>query len=452
VCLEPQEASGVTIAGHLADVGGRTYVRGMTALMDLHPDAGHPAVEVTARVHELLDGLDVSDPLPSGEYADVIGAWERLARRVDAVRLELVAAADRSDVALDSAHASTAAWLAATTHGDTGDAARDVGLARGLGQPGHPSPTRAALAAGSISKAHAAIIVSTLDRLPDHLDQEQRDLIEAWLLRQAHSLSPRRLCRAARRALEEVEPDPDVVDDAEDDQLDKEERAQLARTRLTLHDNPDGTVSGHFVVPKVAGAILRTVIDAMTSPRRGARGASEAQAGPSGSRIDWAHHRGLALVELLEHLPTDHLPHKVAATLVITLDEGWLTGKLKAAGLVTDDVISPGEARRLACGAGILPAVLDGRSVAVDLGRSARLFTETQRVAGALSHTSCAADGCERAYAWCELHHRHPWGLGGPTDLDNMVPLCGFHHRRVHDRGYDHRWRPDGSVTFHRRT
>jgi predicted dehydrogenase len=119
---------------------------------------------------------------------------------------------------------------------------------------------------------------------------------------------------------------------------------------------------------------------------------------------------------------------------------------------MTDDVISPGEARRLACGAGILPAVLDGRSVAVDLGRSARLFTETQRVAGALSHTSCAADGCERAYAWCELHHRHPWGLGGPTDLDNMVPLCGFHHRRVHDRGYDHRWRPDGSVTFHRRT
>lgn len=435
----------------------------MAALTDLRHDAGHPAIGVAERLHGLLDSLDASAPLPPEEYAAAIGAWERLAHRVDAVRLELVAAADRARVADGSGHSSTSAWLAAATNGDGDAAARDVGLALGLlqgggsppdreGGPADPGPTRRALADGVISAQHAAIIVSTLSRLPGHLGADQRRTVEIRLLRQARTLSPRRLRRVARRALEAVEPSRETVDSHEDEQLCDEEAAQLARTRLTLHDNADGTVSGHFTVPEVAGAILRTVIDALSSPRRGALGASHAQAGPAGDRIDWAHRRGEAFAELLEHLPTDRLAHKVAATLVITLDQDWLAGRLRAAGLVTDDAVSAGEARRLACAAGILPAVLDGRSVPLDLGRATRLFSEAQRVAGAVLHSTCAAQGCERAYAWCELHHRDPWARGGSTALENLAPLCGFHHRRVHDRVYEHRWRPDGSVTFHRRT
>ena len=41
--------------------------------------------------------------------------------------------------------------------------------------------------------------------------------------------------------------------------------------------------------------------------------------------------------------------------------------------------------------------------------------------------------GCDRPYAWCELHHEDPWSHGGRTDLDLAVPLCGYHHRRMHD-------------------
>ena len=32
----------------------------MTSLLDLHPDAGHPAVAGVREIHELLDSLDVT--------------------------------------------------------------------------------------------------------------------------------------------------------------------------------------------------------------------------------------------------------------------------------------------------------------------------------------------------------------------------------------------------------
>jgi hypothetical protein len=103
-----------------------------------------------------------------------------------------------------------------------------------------------------------------------------------------------------------------------------------------------------------------------------------------------------------------------------------------------------------------VPAVLGGESQVLDLGRSQRFFTEAQRVALALTYDTCAADDCDRPYAWTEHHHEDPWASGGATDLDKAVPLCGYHHRRVHDPGYHHRVfrESDGRkrVTFVKRT
>lgn len=129
---------------------------------------------------------------------------------------------------------------------------------------------------------------------------------------------------------------------------------------------------------------------------------------------------------------------------MVTIDEDLMFGALKAAGLDTGGAISSWEARRLVCGAGLLPAVLGNKSLPVDLGRSQRLFSEGQRVALGLGHETCAAEGCERPYSWCELHHLVPWRLGGPTDLDNAAPLCHFHHRRIHDPRFVHEVRAAG--------
>jgi hypothetical protein len=171
---------------------------------------------------------------------------------------------------------------------------------------------------------------------------------------------------------------------------------------------------------------------------------------------DWSHEYGTAFVELLEHLPTDTLSGKVAATVVVTVDHDHLKAAIGSAHLDTGHDLSASEARRLACNAGILPAVLGGRSVPLDLGRQERFFTEPQRVALATVYDTCAAEGCDRPYAWSELHHEDPWAAGGRTDLSLAVPLCGHHHRRAHDPRYWHRVHTDDRgrkfVTYTRRS
>ena len=168
-------------------------------------------------------------------------------------------------------------------------------------------------------------------------------------------------------------------------------------------------------------------------------------------RITAEHARGLAFIELLEHLPTDHLHTATAATVVVNIDHTALINQLKTAGVDTGTLLSAGEARRLACNAGIIPMVLGGTSVPLDLGRTKRLFTQAHRIAISRTHQTCAAHGCERPIAWCELHHKNPWQHGGKTDLNNAVPLCGHHHRTIHDQRYQHQQRPDGQISFTRR-
>lgn len=113
---------------------------------------------------------------------------------------------------------------------------------------------------------------------------------------------------------------------------------------------------------------------------------------------------GAALCELIEHLPTTSLATS-QATLLVTLDlEALLTG-IGAARLDTGVQVSAGDARRLACEAGLVPAVLGGRSEPLDLGRERRLHSTAQRRALALTHDSCAITGCERPFSWCEIHH-----------------------------------------------
>ena len=74
-----------------------------------------------------------------------------------------------------------------------------------------------------------------------------------------------------------------------------------------------------------------------------------------------------------------------------------LMGGLKAAHLDTGETISPGAARRLACEAGIIPAVLDGKSQVLDLGRKKRFYSEGQRIAKTIEAGGCEVEGCDCA-------------------------------------------------------
>jgi hypothetical protein len=92
--------------------------------------------------------------------------------------------------------------------------------------------------------------------------------------------------------------------------------------------------------------------------------------------------------------------------------------------------------RRLACEAEILPVVLDGRSVPIDVGRSKRLATIHQRRALEAIHPTCAITDCEVIFDHCNVHHIDYWENGGVTDLNNMIPLCSRHHHAAHEGGW----------------
>ena len=462
----------------------------MSALLDLHPDAGHPVLAGLGAIEDALDQIHgaATTPLASGEYAAAVRRIECISRRLDAAKLKVVAAADKAGAPEDAGFTGTEAWVAKNTTTSRTTATREVGLARDLGSGEHDT-TAAALDQGLVSPDHAAVILDAERRLPEGVSAEQRQRVEESLVEKAQKYSPERLRREARRAIEAIEPDEAVVDAAEDEQLRSEEEVARSKAKLWFRDNGDGTTTGAFTVPTPSAGFLRKIIESMTAPRRmraarvgrpgfetvadapsstsgtaGAPASTSATAGapsstsgagvgePAARLYDWDHRRGLAFADLLEHLPTDHLHEKTAATVVVTISHTVLQDALKAAHLDTGQTISAGEARRLACNAGIIPAVLGTNSVALDLGRETRLFSQAQRIAAGLRHDTCAADGCDRPYAWCELHHREPWSLGGRTDLRDAVPLCHWHHQRIHDRGFDHRYLPDGTIRFSRRT
>ncbi|MEO7420818.1 MAG: DUF222 domain-containing protein [Ornithinibacter sp.] len=437
-----------------------------------------PVREGMARVHAVIDTIDLD--AVTGVTGQDISEIDRGIARMEAMKLAAIAAADLEAAGTRGGMSSTSAWVAANTRSPGAKAAADLTLATAL-RDSLPV-TKAALVVGALSTAHAAIIAGTLSRLPETLTPTERAKVETALVAQAKQVDPTRLRKAARRALLAAERTEREALEHEDAELRGEEARAEKRIRLTMHDNNDGTVTGHFTVPSLAGAILRKTIQQMISPRRhrddpttspqwgggsaaagsaigasspgavlgnevgtgsGARRGTGASSGPRGSfsspvrDIDWANRSGRAFVELLEHLPTDRLTSKVAATIVVTIDHDRLRESLGAAHLDTGLDLSAAETRRLACNAGILPAILDGTSLPLDLGRTKRFFTEAQRVALATTYDECAADGCDRPFSWCELHHQDPWARNGPTDLHLAVPLCCFHHHRAHDPRYD---------------
>jgi hypothetical protein len=387
------------------------------------------------------------------ELPEVLSELAILEARVGALKLDVLAEADRRQVADDTGATGTDAWAAKLTGSTRAVMSGGIWLANLLRST--YAATREAFAAGGINQDQARVIVRAGEELPAAVTREQRIAAEAGLVTKAvNGMNARRLRQAARRMLEDI--NRDLADQHEADQLKKEQRKAENQTFLQLSDNGDGTYSGRFTIPELHGHLLRSYLDRLTSPRRLSRTNTgqlvEDDTLPQGTQnLSRTEQLGAGFLELLEHLPTDgHGP--VGATVLLTLDYQRLLDGLASAGLDTGTRISAGEARRLACGAGIVPAVLGGDSEPLDLGRERRLHTKTQRRALSLRYDSCATEGCERPFAWTEIHHPHPWSHGGETNLANALPLCGHHHRKAHDDRYTMRRTPTGEVRFRRRT
>lgn len=95
--------------------------------------------------------------------------------------------------------------------------------------------------------------------------------------------------------------------------------------------------------------------------------------------------------------------------------------------------IEPATAQRLACDNPILPVVIADGEV-LHLGRTRRLVSRAQRRALMIRDRMCRYPGCHQT-RHLKAHHIRSWASGGPTDLDNLILLCQFHHTTVHEGG-----------------
>jgi hypothetical protein len=382
------------------------------------PDAPvHPILGFTrALAGALEDRVHVQEPafLTVEEKRTVLVELARQRARLDGLELKVLAAADRDDVGAEMGATSTGAWLSHVTLVDRPEAAAKVKLARAFDD--ERALTAAGLAAGDYSTAHAAVITSAIADLPTDLEPDLVARAEKTLVEEAHHLTPKQLRQVGRHLLEVVA--PDVVEAEERDRLDRADAAAFASARLSMRSLGDGTTQGWFRLPDLHAGLLKTAVEAVIAPRKTRSKSTKPAPDPvTGTMPDHPTRMGQGFCEILEHLPTDEYGEHggLAATLVVTLDHEVLSTGLGAAALVYGTPVSPGEARRLACGAGIIPAVLGGTSAVLDLGREQRLFNRAQRIAMALRDKGCRAEGCDRPPSWTEAHHlTRPWAEGGP--------------------------------------
>ncbi len=412
-----------------------------------HPvPAGMRALsEQVVELAEVLEDRSLSLDAPATREALV--AVSEVRARLDSLTLAVAAHADEVKVGADSGATSTGVWWAVATRQNRRTAAGQVKLANALESRWHR--VRDALADAAMSAEQARVVVRALDDLPDDLEPGVVASAEQTLVELALVHDPDALALLGKRILSTVA--PEVGEEADRKKVEADERRAQQKQRLTLSFDGHGLSHGRFTLPMFQGRMLQKILQAFAAPGHvnTTQGAGSWLAGrPSPQKM------GVAFGEMIEAYPKDRAPRAggTSASLVALYQGADLVAGVGLATLETGDLVSMGQIRRMACEAGVMPAVLGTKSHVLDLGRTARFHTEPQRIAIALRDGGCTAEGCDWPPGMCQVHHDTPWSEGGPTNVKDARMLCPCHHARVHDPNYEVTLLPNGKLRFHRRT
>ena len=123
------------------------------------------------------------------------------------------------------------------------------------------------------------------------------------------------------------------------------------------------------------------------------------------------------------------------ATVVVHADIDALYDVDANAVLEGGPVIGGSTVQRLLCNARIQTVLEHPDGSVVGLGRLAR--EPSAWMMRQLRHRDdgCRFPGCD-ARRFTQAHHVDWWSRGGETDLDNLILICSFHHKLVHELGW----------------
>src|ERR1700737_524083 len=270
-----------------------------------------------------------------------------------------------------------------------------------------------ALGTGQIGYQSVAVICHLREKLAEKAEQ----LVEEDWVGWARQYSVHTLRDLARYARHVVDPDGFLKDENENFE---QRHLHISQT------GPMYIIEG--VLDPVGGAALKTAIDSLSK-----RHAPDDDRTPRQRRAD-------ALAEIVFHARDEgRLPQRngVRPHISVTTTLEGLKGELGAAAsdLENGMPISSKTVERLACD-GCLSRVLMADSMVIDVGHATRSISSSQRRALRVRDKHCRVPGCDRPVSWTNPHHVEFWSRGGPTNLSNLISLCHFHHRCVHEGGW----------------
>jgi Domain of unknown function (DUF222)/HNH endonuclease len=201
------------------------------------------------------------------------------------------------------------------------------------------------------------------------------------------------------------------------------------------------------MLPAEDAAVVMAALESITGSRPVTTESD--QPVPDPAEDPWAARRADALVKMAEQVLAGGAATLVGENsvrqVVVHADISLLTGE-SAAGRCFIEGSAPlavEAARRIGCDAEII-AVTERDGLPIDVGRTKRFPTDRSRRALEVPDRFCRFPGCGVPANRAHAHHIQHWLDGGSTDLRNLILLCGFHHRRLHDGGYVIRQTTDG--------
>jgi len=383
----------------------------------------------------------------SSELISGVEELQRLKAKTAALEAELLAELDTRQVPKRQlAWGSTADWythLAGTTRRQ---GKRTVAHAKRLVK--ERTATLGALREGSVSPDQAGVIVDAIERLP--LAEHVRRHGEQVLLEEAARMNATDLHRAGRHLARVVDPDREERD--AEKALDREERAAHLGRHLSISDDGCGGVRIKGRGSVEDGAVLRAALLPLTKPVP-TTDPETCEESPDprdhGARM-WD-----ALIGIAQHyLNTEAAPasHGARPRVAVTIDHQTMhaNGPGSAGVGVTEDgsEVSGSAVRRMACDCDLIRVLLDADGCVLDVGRAHRLVTPAIWTALVVRDNHCAFPGCTRPPVMCHAHHIRHWTDGGTTSLDNLVLLCGHHHRTIHHTPWEVRLADDRRAEF----
>ena len=286
-----------------------------------------------------------------------------------------------------------------------------------------------ALASGSIVAGHVDVMADSLKKVSE-IDREvvlgQADA----LLRSARRLSVDQFAKHLRSEVTRLSADTGL------EVFERQRRA----TYLKFWNDVDGMIHLRGAFDPERGSVLLSRLEQRVEAMFHSGDAEVPVDVGSGIEPN-DHRRALALVASVNGTSHDSTGTVVAprAEIVVHVPLDQLTGAAREAGVITTQhgvELPVATVRRLACDADIIPIVLNGDGVPLDVGRAKRLATVHQRRALGAVHEACAIPECQVKFTHCEPHHIQYWENGGNTDMANLVPLCSRHHHAAHEGGW----------------